>query len=203
MGFHDEKKAFVSSLILLSSGLYIGLSRTLFTDMIFSVFVLFSLVSFYWGYSRNDRKGAGIILFFIFSALAVLTKGPLGFLIPSLIALMFLALRRDMKFLVCACSLWGLGIFIVAAFPWYIYMITRYGASFTHEFFYNDHIRRLLTAEHPKNDTWYFYPGSMIGCMFPWSLYVLAALIAVFHETPKREKRLQHLPPVVGQRLSS
>ena len=59
-------------------------------------------------------------------------------------------------------------------------MISRYGASFTHEFFYNDHIRRFLAAEHPKNDTWYFYPASMIGCMFPWSLYVLAGLVALF-----------------------
>jgi len=180
MGFHDEKKAFVSSLILLSSGLYIGLSRTLFTDMIFSIFILFSLVSFYWGYSRNDRKGTGIVLFFIFSSLAVLTKGPLGFLIPSLVVLTFLSLRKDLGFLLCGSSLWGLGIFIATAFPWYIFMMTRYGASFTHEFFYNDHIRRFLTAEHPKNDTWYFYPSSMIGCMFPWSLYTLAALIILF-----------------------
>ena len=180
MGFRDEKKAFVSSLILLSSGLYIGLSRTLFTDMIFSILILFSLVSFYWGYSRNEKKGAGIILFFMFSALAVLTKGPLGFLIPSLIVLMFLFLRKDARFLLCTCSLWGLGIFIAVAFPWYIFMISTYGASFTHEFFYNDHIRRFLTAEHPGNDTWYFYPSSMIGCMFPWSLYVLAALIVLF-----------------------
>ena len=180
MGFHDEKKAFVSSLILLSSGLYIGLSRTLFTDMIFSILILFSLVSFYWGYSRNDKKRAGIILFFVFSALAVLTKGPLGFLIPSLIVLTFLLIRKDARFLLCASSLWGLGIFIAAASPWYVFMISTYGASFTHEFFYNDHIRRFLTAEHPGNDTWYFYPSSMIGCMFPWSLYVLAALIVLF-----------------------
>lgn len=187
MGFHNENKAFVSSLILLSSGLYIGLSRTLFTDMIFSIFILFSLVSFYWGYSRNDRKGLGIVLFFIFSALAVLTKGPLGFLIPSLIVLMFLFLRKDTGFLLCTYSLWGLGIFIVVASPWYIFMISRYGASFTHEFFYNDHIRRFLAAEHAGNDTWYFYPFSMIGCMFPWSLYVLAALI-VFARRLRRER---------------
>jgi 4-amino-4-deoxy-L-arabinose transferase-like glycosyltransferase len=148
--------------------------------MIFSILILFSLVSFYWGYSRNDKKRAGIILFFVFSALAVLTKGPLGFLIPSLIVLTFLLIRKDARFLLCASSLWGLGIFIAAASPWYVFMISTYGASFTHEFFYNDHIRRFLTAEHPGNDTWYFYPSSMIGCMFPWSLYVLAGLIVLF-----------------------
>jgi len=53
-------------------------------------------------------------------------------------------------------------------------MIQKYGSSFTYEFFYNDHIRRLLIAEHLKNDRWYFYPLSIAGGMFPWSGFVLA-----------------------------
>ena len=77
-GFKNKEKAFISSLILMSSGLYIGLARTVFTDMIFSVFILLSLMSFYWDYSRRNKAGPGILWFFIFSGLAVLTKGPLG-----------------------------------------------------------------------------------------------------------------------------
>jgi hypothetical protein len=53
-------------------------------------------------------------------------------------------------------------------------MYKMYGHAFTHEFFYNDHIRRLFFAEHRSNDTWYFYPATMVGMIFPWSLYVLA-----------------------------
>ena len=99
LGFRNEKKAFISALVLMSSALYIGLARTVFTDMIFSVLILFSLVSFYWGYARQQHKGTGILLFFIFSSLAVLTKGPLGFLIPFLIILAFLSIEKDIKFL--------------------------------------------------------------------------------------------------------
>ena len=185
IGFQNEKKAFISSLILLSCGLYIGLARTLFTDMIFSIFILFSLLSFYWSYSWNSKKGVGIILFFIFSALAVLTKGPLGFLIPLLSVLLFLFIRRDIGFLFCKYSLWGFAIFVAVSLPWYVFMIIKYGSSFTHEFFYNDHIRRFFTAEHLGNDKWYFYPFSMIGCMFPWSLYTLASLIWLFRNIRK------------------
>ncbi len=48
-GFRDEKKAFIASLVVMSSGVYIGLARTVFTDMIFSVLITMSLASFYWG----------------------------------------------------------------------------------------------------------------------------------------------------------
>lgn len=177
LGFNDERKAFLSSLILMSGGLYVGLARTVFTDMIFSVFILLSLSSFFWGYSAQEKKAAGLSLFFIFSGLAVLTKGPLGLLIPFLIVVAFLLIKNDLKFLLCKYSLWGTFIFALISLPWYIFMVNKYGQSFIHEFFYNDHIRRFIEAEHISNDKWYFYPLSMVGCMFPWSLFVVVSLI--------------------------
>jgi len=173
-GFKNERKAFIASLLLMSSGLYVGLARTVFTDLIFSVFILLSLASFFWGYS-SEKKVAGLLLFFIFSGLAVITKGPLGFLVPFLTVALFLIVRKDLKFLLCECSLWGLFAFALISLPWYVFMINKYGQSFIHEFFYNDHIRRIIEAEHAANDTWYFYPFSAILCIFPWGLFVAAS----------------------------
>ncbi|MDO8663046.1 MAG: glycosyltransferase family 39 protein [Candidatus Omnitrophota bacterium] len=177
IGFKNEKKAFISSLILLSSGFYIGLSRSVFTDLIFSVLILFALLFFYWGYAYPRRKGWGIILFFAAMALAVLAKGPLGCLIPLSTVVVFLFIKKDLKFLFSKYSLWGLLAFSVIALPWYILMEIRYGASFNREFFYNDHFVRLIKAEHPDNDKWYFYPFTMIGTVFPWCLYTLIGLV--------------------------
>jgi len=185
LGFKSEKKAFISALILMSCGLYIGLARTVFTDMIFSIFILFSLLFFYWGYACQAKKDLGILLFFIFSGLAVLTKGPLGFFIPFLIVSVFLLIKRQIKFLFCKYSFLGVFIFIAISFPWYLLMFKKYGLSFSHEFFYNTHFRRLIEAEHIGNDKWYFYPFSIIGCMFPWSLYTLVSLIYLFRHLRK------------------
>jgi len=185
IGFKNEKKAFLSALILMSSGLYIGLARTVFTDMIFSVFILFSLAAFYWGYSRKKQSITGILLFYFFSALAVLTKGPLGFLIPFFVVFVFLLIRKDLKIILSRGSLLGFIIFVFVSVPWYWLMIHKYGATFINEFFYNDHIRRLLEAEHAFNDTWYFYPASMIFCMFPWSMYVVGGAAYLFKQLKK------------------
>ena len=178
-GFKDEKKAFLSSLILMSGVLYVGLARTVYTDMFFSVFIFLSLLSFYRGYSSENRKTAGILLFFFFSGLAVLTKGPLGILIPGLTVIAFLLIKKDIRFLFCKSSIWGLLIFSLIAIPWYIFMIAKYGSAFTYEFFYNDHIRRILEAEHTSNDTWYFYPLTMVLCTFPWGIFMAASLISL------------------------
>jgi 4-amino-4-deoxy-L-arabinose transferase-like glycosyltransferase len=188
LGFRDSRKAFYSALVLISSGLYIGLARTVFTDMIFSILILFSLLSFFWGYLRRERKGMSLIVFFVCSALAVLTKGPLGFVIPLLIIVLFLLFKHEVRYLRCLYTVWGILIFIAIAFPWYTYMLAKYKSAFTREFFYNDHIRRLVQAEHKANDTWYFYLLSMIGGMFPWSLLVPVSLFSLAKRPIRKEE---------------
>ena len=180
IGFKNEKKAFISGLILMSSALYIGLARTVFTDMVFSIFILISLLSFFWAYSCKNWKGTGILLFFIFSACAVLSKGPLGFLMPSLIVAAFLFIKKDLKYLFSKYFLWGPFIFALVSFPWYLFMVKKYGSLFIQEFFYNDHVRRIFEAEHRANDKWYFYPLVMISGMFPWSVFAATATIYLF-----------------------
>ena len=176
IGFKNERKAFVCGLVLMSSGLYFGMARTVFTDLIFSVFILFSLVSFYWGYTFKNKKTAGILLFFMFAGLAVLTKGPLGMLITFLTVFFFLLTRKEANSILSRPFFWGFLLFLAISLPWYIFMEMKYGAAFNREFFYNDHFRRLIEAEHSSNDRWYFYPFSIVGCMFPWCLYLLLGL---------------------------
>lgn len=171
----DYKKAFISALILMTSGLYVGLARTVFTDLIFSIFILFAMLSFFLAYSDATKKNTGVVFFYVFSALAVLTKGPLGFIIPFESVFLFLLIRRETHFLRGRPWIWGLALFLALALPWYIFMIQRYGHAFIQEFFYNDHFRRIIEAEHKMNDRWFFYPLSMAGCMFPWSIFVLFA----------------------------
>jgi len=186
IGFKNDKKAFITSLLLISSGFYIGLARSVFTDMIFSVLILFALLAFYWGYSYRVRKGWGIILFFTSSALAVLAKGPLGIIIPLSVTSVFLFIKKDLKFLFCKHSLWGLLVFLVLALPWYILMEVKYGVAFNREFFYNDHFVRVIKAEHLENDRWYFYPFTMVGTVFPWSLFTLAGIICLFKDIRRK-----------------
>ena len=70
-------------------------------------------------------------------------------------------------------------------------MLQKFGNSFMYEFFYNDHLRRILEAEHKANDTWFFYPLSTVLGMFPWTIFVGAAFFVFLKAF--REKRSQAL----------
>ena len=188
LAFKNEKKAFLSGLVMMSAGLYVGLGRTIFTDMIFSVFILLSMLAFFWGYARQEKKSAAILLFFIFSGLAALTKGPLGLLLPLICVVVFLIARNDLKFLFIKASLWGLLAFILISFPWYLLMIKKYSLAFTYEFFYNNHIRRVFEAEHVSNDTWHFYPFATVWAMFPWSAFVAVSLVCLYKNLKKQSE---------------
>ncbi|MEI7999092.1 MAG: glycosyltransferase family 39 protein, partial [Candidatus Omnitrophota bacterium] len=180
LGFANERRAFLAALVLSTSAFYLAMGKTVFTDMIFTVLILYSLLSFYLGFSNPRYKTLGIVAFYVFAALAVLAKGPLGLFIPELIVIIFLLYTRQINFLTSPCITWGFFLFLLIALPWYWYMVAKYGQAFIHEFFYNDHIRRLLMAEHKGNDRWFFYPFTMLGGLFPWSLFLGAAMVDLF-----------------------
>jgi 4-amino-4-deoxy-L-arabinose transferase-like glycosyltransferase len=167
----DERISFYSSLILATNFLVFVSSRMALTDIVFSVFVAFSLYSFYiW---HKLKRNNYLIAFAIFSSLAVLTKGPLGILIPVLAAILFLILTRDSDSLKdFVFNKWWL-VFLGISLPWYIYASLRFGKEFLWEFFVHDHWHRILYAEHKNFDKWYFYPSVILTGMFPWTFYFL------------------------------
>jgi 4-amino-4-deoxy-L-arabinose transferase-like glycosyltransferase len=180
MGFKDERKAFLSAVVLATSAFFAGMGKTVFTDMIFSVFILCAMTMFVLGFTDQYRRGISFIGFYVFCALATLTKGPLGLLIPQMTVILFLWYQRQINFLKNWYVSAGILLFLGIALPWYIFIYQQFGQAFVHEFFYNDHWRRLLEAEHRGNDHWFFYPMTMIAGLFPWSLFLLAALVDLF-----------------------
>jgi 4-amino-4-deoxy-L-arabinose transferase-like glycosyltransferase len=179
--FHSKRVAFFSGIILSTSSIYIALSRSVLTDMVFSIWVVIALVCFLDGYASAQRKTFGIVGVFFFSGMAVLTKGILGLCFPWGIILLYLFLKRDLMFLKSWATLWGFLVFSLIVVPWHAVMTDLYGANFWQEYLHNVHFRRLWEAEHPACDTWYFYPGVMIGGMLPWSLFVIPAFFWMVH----------------------
>lgn len=180
MGFKDERKAFLSAMVLATSAFFAAMGKTVFTDMIFTVLILCAMTMFVWGFTDRRRQGIGFAGFYLFAALATLTKGPLGLLMPLMAVIFFLWYQRQITFLKNWPVLTGILLYLIIALPWYLYIYHQYGHAFIKEFFYNDHWRRLMVAEHRSNDHWFFYPITMIASLFPWSLFLLAAWVDLY-----------------------
>lgn len=191
--FKNKRMAFVSSVILATSLIYVTLSRAVLTDMIFSIWVVLSLVLFHFGFCHRRFKDIGIILCCVFSGIAILTKGPLGLAFPCVIILAYLSYKRELSYLKTHATLWGLLLLVLIAVPWHALMIKWYGQIFTNEYFHNVHIRRIMEAEHQKSNTWYFYLMTMVVGIFPWSLFLIPAVWLIFTRLKKSHGDKDHI----------
>ncbi|MCX6831268.1 MAG: glycosyltransferase family 39 protein [candidate division Zixibacteria bacterium] len=166
----DEQAAFITAMILASAVWWIGLAHVVLTDMVFSTFVAFALYSFFL-WHKFEKRGY-LLLFALFSALATLTKGPLGLLLPLSTAAAFLVVirssRRLWRFLL---GRWWL-LWLVFVLPWFLYAGFKYGNAFLWEFFVNCHWNRLIHAEHHQFNTLYFYPAVITVGLIPWTCFL-------------------------------
>lgn len=184
---YDERTAFWSAIILGTSVLYAFLAKLILTDMSLFVFFGGTLAAFFIGY--RERRRAFFYVAYACAGLAVLTKGPIGFLLPGFIILVFLAAARDLSALRRLCIPTGLLLFAAVCAPWYVYMYLVHGADFVNTFLGIHNVLRATVSEHVKWDIWYFYLGIYFLGMFPWSFALPLALYRAWRVRPVMETR--------------
>ena len=184
--FRSKRLSFLAGVILSTSFIYLALSRAVLTDMIFAVFVAISLGFFILAYYNRRYKKRGIILCFAFAAIAILTKGLLGFCFPVMTIITFLIYKRDFSFLRCRSTWWGILLFLIIALPWHIVMYVQHGMWFLEEYFFNVHWRRILMSEHARLDNWHFYIMLMIVGVIPWFLFWISSSVCLFEQFKKK-----------------
>ena len=184
---YDERTAFWSALILGTSVLYSFLAKLILTDLSLFVFFGGTLAAFYIGY--RERRRSFFYIAYACAGLAVLTKGPIGFLLPGLIILVFLLAARDLSALGRICLPTGLLVFATVCAPWYVYMYLVHGADFVNTFLGIHNVLRATVSEHAQWDVWYFYLGIYVLGMFPWSFALPFALFRAWRVRPVVETR--------------
>ena len=184
---YDERTAFWSAIILGTGVLYAFLAKLILTDMSLFVFFGGTLVAFFLGYHERQQKFFYIA--YACAGLGVLTKGPVGFLLPGLVILVFLLAARDLPALRRICLPTGLLVFAAVCAPWYIYMYLVHGADFINTFLGIHNVLRATVSEHAKWNVWYFYIGIYFIGMFPWSFALPLALYRAWRIRPSIDTR--------------
>ena len=179
---YDERTAFWSTIILGTGVLYSVLAKLILTDMSLFVFFGGTLGAFFLGY-YEQRRGFFYIAY-AFAGLGVLTKGPVGFLLPGLVILVFLLIRRDLSAFGRIALPTGILVFAAVCAPWYLYMYFAHGADFINTFLGIHNVLRATVSEHAKWDVWYFYLGIYFLGMFPWSFALPLALYRAWRIQP-------------------
>ena len=180
---YGVRTAFCSALIFATTTSFFYLSKAVITDMAFVFFFNAVLIAFYQAYSSGNRRL--YLIAFFFAGMATLTKGPIGLLMPGLILLIFLIIRKRPGELLRMMWLPGMAIFCIVCY-WYYQMYTLHGTDFITNFFGVHNFLRATVAEHSRDNVWYYYTMIFLLGFCPWSFIMLYRLKCRFAEL--REK---------------
>ena len=171
---YDRRTGLFAAFILGTAGGYWYVSKAIITDMTRLFYFSATLITFFLGYEQKRRQY--YLVSFAASAMAVLTKEPIGFLLPGLIIAVFLFVRNDNCELLHLGFPIGIPIFLLIAGCWYLPMIKLHGDAFIDTFIGTHNVLRATVSEHPNDNVWYYYIYIFIVGMFPWSLIIFYML---------------------------
>jgi 4-amino-4-deoxy-L-arabinose transferase-like glycosyltransferase len=163
--------------ILAGSPLYVLLGQVNTLDMSVSVFLAAAVFAFALG---------RMMLFWAACALAVLSKGLIGIVLPIAAVGLYMLVRRDWSIVRRIRPLAGGLLFLAITAPWFI-AVSMANAEFAHFFFVQEHFQRFTTKMHHRvQPAWYFVPVLLAG-MAPWLAPLGRAAARVFRERTDAE----------------
>jgi len=182
-----RRSGLLASVILSTSLLYYSMSRVIILDMPVSVLISFALLSFLVGTHKDPGLQRRLYMwaFYVFAALAVLTKGLIGIVIPGMIIGAWILVLGEWRLFKTLYLPSGLTLFLLIAAPWHI-MVIRENPEFFYFYFIHEHFLRYFTTIEGRNQpVWFFLPIILLG-MFPWSVFIFQA---IRHNLPKSWKQ--------------
>jgi 4-amino-4-deoxy-L-arabinose transferase-like glycosyltransferase len=174
--FFHARVGLLSAVILATSARVVWESRWAHLDMPLSLFVTLALLFFWRGMTRPG-SGRPFYLAYAFMALATLTKGLIGIVLPGLVLVAFVALRREWSSLLSWRIPSGALVFLAIAGPWFAWVSAQTEGRWLAEFIWVHHLERY-TASRGHEEPFYYYLVNLPADFLPWSLFALPALWA-------------------------
>ena len=116
-------------------------------------------------------------------ALAVLSKGLIGLVLPVAAVGGYILLARDWRMLTRLHLVAGGAVFLLVSAPWFV-AVSLANDEFYQFFFVQEHFQRFLTKAHGRfQPWWYFIPILAIGAT-PWLLSVLVGYWRAWRSVP-------------------
>ncbi len=174
---YGRRSGIIAAVVLATSSLYYALSRIIILDMPVTVLLTVALLLFLIGTHETPGPKRRFFLwgFYAFAALAVMTKGLIGILIPVMVIGAWIVILWEWRMLRTIYLPSGLLIFLLIAVPWHI-LVGRANPEFFNFYFIHEHFQRYLTKIHGRyHPDWYFIPILILG-LFPWTAFLVQAV---------------------------
>ncbi|MBI3353298.1 MAG: glycosyltransferase family 39 protein [Nitrospirae bacterium] len=168
---NGDSYGLLSGLILATSIEIIVLAHSAITDMTLTFFIASGLYLFFIAMEEKDKRL--YLLSYSAMGLAVLTKGPIGLVIPAMTIIPYLLLTKKFRdTLRDARPFFGVIIFLAIALPWYILEIRANGWEYINAFFFKHNINRFTSVNSGHSGSILFYIPVILTGFFPWSPFL-------------------------------
>jgi len=180
--FGERAGVYAAVFVYTAAGIFL-FTRVLIPDVLLSLLIAACLYFFLTALERN-ASGWRWYAAWVCAALGVLTKGLIALAFPAGAAFFYLLAtgdwRRWREFRLAS----GFGLFLLIAAPWHILAgLRNTGGQDGHGFFWfyfvNEHFLRFLGRRYPRDYNklpWALYWSLHLVWLFPWSLYLPAAI---------------------------
>lgn len=201
--FGGIKLGLISAVILATSLETVILAHAAVTDMTLTFFITAALYAFFLALYAQDpvQSRSWYLTSGAAMGLAVLTKGPVGVVIPILIIGPFLLAIGRWRTVITfkrLISVWV--VFFLIAAPWYLMQLSINGWEFVEDFFLKHNIGRYMGVISSHSGPWFYYFIVMLIGFFPWISFLPAAILA---QIPKRLATLRSVQGQRGQTASA
>lgn len=179
---------FVAGLMLLTFTQFVYNAVSYRPDVQFSLMVALGMFLYAAGAGERQRwwlKAAG----FAFFGLAMLSKGPLGLLLPGLVLTLWHGARREWRqiLVLVPLSLLALAVYL----PWFVACAKAMGSdNIFHELFAQN-IERFYAAKRGHEKPMHYYAGKIWLDLAPWSPLLPFALWSIIRRKLWRDRHVQ------------
>jgi len=180
--------ALVTTAVLGAMCYYFLIAHINTLDMGLTAFMTLTLVGMLRGFGVQGQTSAvaraWMVAAWAGAALAFLSKGLIGIVLPGAIFVLYLLFTRQWRLLTKLEWVWGPLVFLLIAAPWPLLVQSR-NPEWANFFFIYEHFGRFANEEHDRfGSLFYFIPLVIVGLM-PWT----PALLKLLHRDGWRTLR--------------
>ncbi len=172
-----KRLAVLAVVVFASTPLVFGFARLVIFDMPLAFFTAASILA---AFLAEESVGRTRRVYYILSAaaagFATLVKGPVGFIIPTLVVVCFQTIQRNPRAILRIVHPLNLLMFLVVALPWFIGVSIKQ-PDFLHYGLVEETLRRYTTTAFGHHQPVWYYAQVMPGVFFPYILLLPGAIL--------------------------
>ncbi len=176
---YNRKVAFLSGIILATTVKYFWQARWAQTDMLLCFFIFLSVLCFINLYKNLGNKQLNAYLMWVFMALATLSKGPVGLIIPLGSVITFLIANKEKHRIRELKIVTGFVLYAIILLIWLFPLFMSAKKSTITDLMWYQNITRYIKPERHNQPFYYFIERLPVDFML-WFFFVPSAFIVGF-----------------------